>query len=93
MRTYHVYILASRSRSLYIGVTNNIVRRLCAHRAGQVHTTAKYRATRLVYAEDTVDVRAAIAREKQLKGWTRKKKLALISSANPGWDDLSPPSF
>jgi putative endonuclease len=90
MRTYYVYILASRSRSLYIGVTNNLVRRLRTHRDGQVHTTAKYRIVRLVYVETTGDVRAAIAREKQLKGWLRKKKLALISAANPAWDDLSP---
>jgi putative endonuclease len=90
MRTYYVYILASRSRSLYIGVTNNLLRRLRCHRDGQIHTTAKYRIVRLVYVETTADVLAAIAREKQLKGWLRKRKLALISAANPGWDDLAP---
>ena len=90
MRIYSVYILASRSRSLYIGVTNNLVRRLRMHRDGKVHTTAKYRIVRLVHVETTSDVRAAIAREKQLKGWLRRRKLALISAANPGWDDLAP---
>jgi putative endonuclease len=92
MRTYYVYILASRSRSLYIGVTNNLVRRLLLHRDGRVHTSARYRIVRLVYVETTDDVQAAIAREKQLKGWLRRKKLALISAANPGWDDLVPES-
>jgi putative endonuclease len=90
MRSYYVYILASRSRNLYIGVTNDLHRRVRMHRDGQVHTTANYRIGRLVYVETTHDVRAAIAREKQLKGWVRRKKLALISAANPGWDDLAP---
>ena len=90
MRTYHVYILASRSRRLYIGVTGHLAHRLQQHRAGQVRSTAKYRITRLVYAEPTSDVRAAIAREKQLKGWCRWKKLALVSGINPTWDDLAP---
>jgi putative endonuclease len=90
MHTYHVYILASKSRRLYIGVTNDLARRLQQHRTGLIHTTAKYRVTRLVHAEPTDDVRAAIAREKQLKGWLRSKKLALISAANPTWDDLWP---
>ncbi len=90
MQRYYVYILASRSRTLYIGVTNSLLRRLRMHRDGQVVTTAKYRIVRLVYVETTSDVRAAIAREKQLKGWVRRKKLSLISQANPGWDDLMP---
>ncbi len=90
MCTYWVYILASRSRATYIGVTNNLYRRLAAHRAGEVLTTAKYRITRLVYAESTSDIRVAIAREKQLKSWRREKKVRLISAANPTWDDLVP---
>lgn len=90
MRQFHVYILASRSRNLYIGVTNNLPRRLEMHRAGEVCSTAKYRIVRLVYVESTDDVRAAIAREKQLKGWRRDRKLSLISSMNPAWDDLLP---
>ena len=90
MRAYWVYILASKSRRTYIGVTNNLQRRLAIHRSGRVHTTARYKLFRLVYAESTSDVIAAITREKQLKGWLRAKKLALISSVNPAWDDLSP---
>jgi putative endonuclease len=90
MRTYYAYILASKSRRTYTGVTNNLQRRLAVHRGGGVHTTARYRLFRLVYVESTTDVRAAIRREKQLKGWLRAKKLALISSVNPSWDDLSP---
>ena len=90
MRTFHVYILASRSRALYIGVTGNLVARLASHRAGNVSTTSRFRIERLVYAETTSDARSAIRREKQIKGWTRARKLALISSANPGWDDLAP---
>jgi putative endonuclease len=90
MRTYSVYILASRSRSLYIGETNNLARRLYQHRSGQVHTTAKYRVRRLVHVETTTDVQAAIRREKQLKGWLRFRKVALIESVNPAWDDLAP---
>jgi putative endonuclease len=89
VRTYHVYILASRTRRLYIGVTNNLPRRVGMHRGGHVHSTARYRIVRLVYVEATNDVRAAITREKQLKGWVRRKKLALISAANPAWDDLA----
>jgi putative endonuclease len=86
MRTCYVYILANRSRSLYIGVTNNVARRVAMHRAGEVRHTNSYRHQRLVYVEITSDVRPAIAREKQLKGWLRAKKLA---SQNPGWDDLA----
>ena len=88
MRVYHVYILAGRSRALYIGVTGNLTRRVHAHRAGMVHTTARYRIQRLVYVEDYAYVRDAIRREKQLKGWTRARKLALIATPNPAWDEL-----
>ena len=90
MRSYWVYILASKSRRTYIGVTNNLQRRLAVHRSDGVATTGRYRIYRLVYAEPTNDIRAAIRREKQLKGWLREKKLALISSVNPAWDDLMP---
>ncbi len=88
MRTYYVYILASMSRRLYVGVTNDLVRRLAQHRNGAVKTTARYRITRLVCVETSGDVRAAIAREKQIKTWRREKKLRLISAANPAWDDI-----
>ena len=90
MRQYTVYILASKNRRLYIGVTNNLELRVAQHRLGVHGFTARYRIRRLVYYETTGDVRAAIAREKELKGWTRAKKLALISSMNPAWDDLLP---
>ena len=73
MRTYCVYILASKSRRTYISVTNNLQRRLHQHRTGQVHTTARYKLFRLVHVEFTADVLAAIKREKQLKGWLRAK--------------------
>jgi putative endonuclease len=90
VRRYFVYILASRSRRLYVGVTNHLVRRVERHRSGEEGFTARYRIRRLVCAEETTDVRAAIRREKQLKGWTRARKLALIDGANPEWRDLLP---
>jgi len=89
-RTYFVYILASRSRNLYVGVTNDLPHRVHQHRTGQSEHTRRFRITRLVYVEETYDIRAAIAREKQIKAMSRAKKLALISTANPGWDDLMP---
>ena len=92
MRTYYVYILASRSRSLYVGVTNDLTRRLAEHRAGDVAFTARYRCSRLVYVETSTDARSAIAREKQLKDWRRAKKLALVEGMNPAWEDLAEPA-
>jgi putative endonuclease len=90
MATYYVYILASRSRTLYTGVTNDLERRLYQHRNGDgSEFTSKYHTVRLVYFEFTSNVTSAIAREKQIKGWRREKKLALISAANPAWRDLS----
>ena len=91
MRQYWVYILASRSRVPYTGMTNNLELRVAQHREGKVGFTAKYRVHRLVYCESTNDVMAAIAREKQIKAWTRAKRVALIESVNPTWDDLLPP--
>ena len=86
---YWVYIVASQSRVLYIGVTNDIVRRIDAHRQGRVPGfTQRYRVRRLVHLEQFADVRAAITREKQLKGWRRSRKLALIESVNADWRDL-----
>ncbi len=90
MRQYWVYILASRSRRLYVGVTNNLLRRVIQHRLKAPKSfTARYDITRLVYAECTGSIRAAIAREKQIKGWSRAKKLALIGGQNPGFVDLA----
>jgi putative endonuclease len=90
-KRFYVYILSSRSRRLYIGVTNDIVRRVDEHRrATSIRSfTRRYIITSLVYVECTTDVRTAIAREKQLKGWTRRRKIALIESANPSWTDLA----
>ena len=90
VRDYWVYIMASRNRVLYIGVTNDLRRRVYEHKAHEVAGfSAKYRVDRLVYLEQTNDVGAAIAREKQLKGWRREKKVALIEASNPAWDDLA----
>jgi putative endonuclease len=72
-----------------VGVTNNLLVRLAQHRSSDDSFTARYRITRLVYFEVTQNVAAAIAREKQLKSWRREKKLTLIASINPGWDDLA----
>ncbi len=86
---YHVYILSSRSRAIYIGVTSDLARRMESHRSGHIAGhTRRYRINRLVYFEETTDINAAIAREKQLKGWRRSKKVHLIESANPTWEDL-----
>jgi len=82
--------MASRSRTLYTGVTNDLERRIYEHKKKLVQGfTAKYKIERLVYFETVEDIHAAISREKQIKGWTRNKKLALIASVNPIWDDLS----
>ena len=90
MRTYHVYIMANASRVLYTGVTNDIQRRVWEHREKRVPGfSARYNVRELVYFEPFGDVRMAIAREKQIKGWLRVKKIALIESLNPGWRDLS----
>ena len=89
-RTYYVYILASRSRVLYTGVTNHLAYRLLQHREGKASTfTARYNVNRLVYAEECSSILDAIAREKQIKGWVRRRKVALVEAANPEWQDLS----
>lgn len=88
--SYYVYILASRSRTLYTGVANNIHRRVGEHKAGSASRfTAKYKINRLVYYEEFKYIDRAIAREKVIKGWLRSRKVALIESANPTWEDLS----
>src|SRR5687768_5210818 len=90
MRKYFVYILASRSRNLYVGVTSDIYRRVGQHREKKADAfTARYNIDRLVLVEETSDIAAAIAREKQIKGWSRAKKLALIQTMNPAWSDLA----
>ena len=90
MKRYYIYIMANRSKTLYIGVTNNLERRLYEHKHQLVAGfTSMYKMTRLVYFEEMSDVYAAIAREKHLKGWLRTKKVALIESINPEWRDSS----
>jgi putative endonuclease len=90
MSEYHVYILSNKSRTLYIGVTNNLERRLYEHKMKLVPGfTARYGIAMLVYYEQSGDINAAITREKEIKGWVRRKKVALIHSLNPEWRDLS----
>ena len=90
MKRYYVYIMTNRSRTLYTGVTNNLEKRVHEHkqRMGSRFTT-KYNIDRLVYFEVFSDIRDAIARENQIKGWLRAKKMALIEDVNPRWEDLS----
>ncbi|MGH9316544.1 MAG: GIY-YIG nuclease family protein [Thermoanaerobaculia bacterium] len=89
MRQYWVYIAANRGRTIYTGVTNDLERRMFEHRRRLVAGfTSKYRIDRLVYFEPTTDIRVAIAREKEIKGWRREKKVRLIEAVNPDWRDL-----
>jgi putative endonuclease len=89
-RRYYVYMMTSSSRrALYTGITNNLPRRICQHREGLEGFTARYNAYRLVHYEVFVDVRNAIDREKEIKGWSRAKKNRLIFENNPSWRDLA----
>jgi putative endonuclease len=89
-RSYCVYIMGSQSGNLYIGFTGNLHKRVFEHRFHQMEGfTSKYGAERLLYWASYDDVHMAIAREKQLKGWSRAKKVALIESRNPHWLDLA----
>jgi putative endonuclease len=88
-RVYHVYIMASASRRLYIGVTGNLARRVHQHRTGQFEGfSKKYQMKRSVYVEATSEIQTAIQREKQIKGWLRARKIQLIEAFNPEWRDL-----
>jgi len=91
MKDYHVYIVAGkRNGTLYTGVTNDLERRMYEHKNKLVPGfTNRYDVNKLVYFESCSSVQAAIEREKQIKGWIRKRKLALIESVNPEWKDLS----
>ena len=85
-----VYILASKSRVLYVGVTANLLHRIWEHRTGALPGfTRRYGVTQLVYYETTDNPAGAIRREKQIKGWARVKKVAMIDSVNPEWNDLA----
>ena len=89
VHAYWVYILSSRSRTLYIGVTNDLVHRVLQHREGKGSVfTHRYLVTRLVYFEEFQYINEAIAREKELKDWRRERKVSLIESGNPSWTDL-----
>ena len=90
MRQYFVYIVASPSRTIYTGVTNNLERRMWEHKHKLFKGfTAKYGVDRLVYVEEYVNINDAIGREKEIEAWRREKKLALIEADNPKWRDLS----
>jgi len=89
--TYYVYILTNANKNLiYIGVTNNLIRRVYEHKhhLDKGSYTARYNIDQLVYFEETSDVEAAISREKQLKGWNRARKYRLVESKNPEWKDI-----
>jgi putative endonuclease len=89
-KTYFVYIMSNRSKTLYTGITGSLIRRVREHKQGVGSAfTTKYGLNRLVYFERFEDVHRAIGREKQIKGWLRIRKVALIVSVNPAWKDLS----
>ena len=89
-RRYYVYVPTNASRTLYVGVTNDLVRRVYEHKQKLVPGfSKKYNVTWLAYYEATSDIRAAIQREKQIKAWRRSKKVALIEAVNPRWKDLA----
>jgi putative endonuclease len=90
MKQFYVYIMTNKSRTLYVGVTNNLQRRVYEHKNKMIPGfTSKYNITRVVYFEVFNEIESAIKREKQIKGWLRKKKVDLIESMNPEWNDLS----
>ena len=89
-KRYYVYIMASRSLNLYTGITDDILRRALEHKSGEIEGfTKRYNINRLVHYETFRYVNNAIAREKQIKVWTRAKRIALIKSQNPTWQDLA----
>ena len=89
-----VYIVANETRTIYIGVTSDLLRRMYEHKTCTYEGfTKRYGLKKLVYFEQTDDIRAAIEREKQLKGWRRSRKIELIELTNLGWEDLSAPWF
>jgi putative endonuclease len=91
MPTYHVYIVASITKTLYIGVTNDLRRRVYQHKTGAMGGfTSRYNVNRLVHYEAFKDIRDARQREKQLKGWVRRRKIELIRAQNPEWEDDRP---
>jgi putative endonuclease len=90
MNRYHVYIMSNQSRTLYPGVTGNLEQRVRDHKSKRLPGfTAKYNCTHLVFHEEFTNVNEAIAAEKKIKGWLRAKKIALIETKNPHWEELS----
>jgi putative endonuclease len=90
MKKYYVYIMASKSGTLYTGMTVNLKKRVYEHKHMLVEGfTKKYGVDRLVYFEESGDVQVVLEREKEIKGWLRKKKITMIESSNPEWKDLS----
>ena len=90
-KSFYVYILSSRFDTvLYVGVTNNLIRRVMEHRTGKYPDSfsRRYRVYKLVYYEVTSDPYVAISREKEVKGWTRDRKNSLVNTINPDWEDL-----
>ena len=89
-KEYSIYIMTNKSQTLYTGVTNDLVRRVYEHKKKLIKGfTSKYNIQHLVYYETTSSIYSAIQPEKQIKGWLRAKKIALIESTNPEWKDLS----
>jgi putative endonuclease len=94
LKLFYTYIVASRSRVLYTGITSDLDRRMWQHRNGVYESfSKKYRCTRLVWYEIFTTPGPAITREKQIKGWLRSRKIALIEQQNPTWEDLAAPCF
>lgn len=88
-RSYFVYIMTNDSGTLYTGMTSSLLFRVATHKRRPSGFAKKYRTSRLVYYEETGDVLSAISREKQIKGWLRSRKIALVDSMNPEWKDLA----
>jgi putative endonuclease len=89
-KVYHVYILASTSKRLYVGVTGNLYERVLQHKKKEIPGfTQRYNVDKLVYYEETSSIEEAILREKQIKGWLREKKIRIIETLNRDWVDLS----
>ena len=93
-KTYCIYIMSNISKMLYVGVTNNLGKRVFEHKSRYITGyTRKYNLFKLVYFEPFSDIRDAIRREKQIKGWRRSRKVELIESVNPHWNDLADDHF
>ena len=90
MKQYYVYIMTNKSKTLYTGVTDDLERRVYEHKTKLIKgSTKRYNITKLAYYEETNDIQSAIKREKQIKGWLRRRKIALIEAMNAKWVDLS----